>query len=219
MRIQLPFLALLLARLTFPGLADFSLQEPTAPAKKDPATLRARDLHQGLLVAADPWMKPEDYKARFGKKTPYDVGIIAIDVYFRNDGPQPIRLNLNTIKLTISLPNQTDQELASLRPETVAEFVYDSRPKKPGARRLPIPTGSGGNSKQMQELTLSLRSAQLGTDLIPPKTVVNGLLYFDLESHFNYVAFARLYIPDLAEMGTNKPLLFFDVSLGPPPTP
>ena len=110
MRSRLPFLALLFARLIFPSLADSSLQEPpAAPARKDPATLRAHDLHQGLLVAADPWVKPEDYKARFGKKTPYDAGIIAIDVYFRNDGPQPIRLNLNTIKLTISFPNQPDQ--------------------------------------------------------------------------------------------------------------
>jgi hypothetical protein len=220
MSTRLPFLAILLVRLILPSLPDFSLQEPpAAPAKKDPATLRARDLHQGLLVAADPWVKPEEYKARFGKKTPYDAGIIAIDVYFRNDGPQPIRLNLNTIKLTISFPNQPDQELASLRPEAVAEIIYDSNPKKPGARRLPIPSRSGGNSKEVQELSLSLRSAQLGTDLIPPKTVVNGLLYFDLEAHFNYVAFARLYIPDLAEMGTGKLLLFFDVPLGPPQTP
>ncbi len=170
-------------------------------------------------MAADPWVRPDEYKARFGKKTPYDAGIIAIDVYFRNDGPRPIRLNLNTIRLTISMPNETDQELAPLRPEAVAGAVYDTRPRKPGVRRLPIPTGSGNKSKQEQELIMSLRGVQLSTDLIPPKTVVNGLLYFDLDNHFNYVAFARVYIPDLSEMGTNKALLFFDVPLGPTETP
>lgn len=178
-------------------------------------------MHQGMLVAADPWVKPEEYKARLGKKTPYDAGVIAIDVYFRNDGPQPIRLNLGTIRLTISLPNQTDQELSPLRPEAIAEAVYDSNPKRPGgvASRLPIPIGSGSKNKQAQELALTLRGVMLSTDLIPPKTVVNGLLYFDLDGHFNYIAFARLYIPDLAEMGTGKTLLFFDVALGPPQTP
>jgi hypothetical protein len=222
MRSRLPFLPLLLAGLVFSGSRDLALQNPApATAKKDISTLRAHDLHQGMLVAADPWVKPEEYKARFGKKNPYDAGIIAIDVYFRNDGAQPIRLNLETIRLTISMPNQTDQELSPARPEAVAALVYDSKIKQPGAtqRRLPIPTGSRNKSKEEQELAVALRGVMLSTDLIPPKTVVNGLLYFDLNSHFNYIAFARLYIPDLAEMGTNKPLLFFDVSLGPPQTP
>jgi hypothetical protein len=221
MKPRLTFLAFLLIALAFAAGPDlFSQDQSPAPAKKDIATLRAHDLHQGMLVAADPWVKPEEYKARFGKKTPYDAGIIAIDVYFRNDGPQPIRLNLSTIRLTISMPNDTDQELTPLRPEVVAGAVYDPSPRKPGAqRRLPIPVGSGNKSKQEQELSLSLRGVMLATDLIPPKMVVNGLLYFDLDGHFNYVAFARLYIPDLAQMGTDKTLLFFDVPLGPPPTP
>jgi hypothetical protein len=223
MRSRLTFLALLVLGLAFaaaPNLFSQDQNQPPAPSKKDIATIRARDLHQGMLVAADPWVKSEEYKARFGKKTPYDAGIIAIDVYFRNDGPQPIHINLDTIRLTISMPNDTDQELSPLRPEAVAGAVYDPNPRKPGGqRRLPIPVGSGNKSKQEQELALSLRGVLLSTDFIPPKIVVNGMLYFDLNNHFNYIAFARLYIPDLAEMGTDKPLLFFDVALGPPQTP
>ncbi len=221
MRTRLPFLILPLIALILcgdPRLASQdqsqTQQQTPAPTRKDIATLKARDLHQDLLVAADPWMKPEEYKARFGKKTPYDAGIVAIDVYFRNDGAQPLRLNLNTIRLTVSLPDEADQELAPLRPATVAAAVYDTRPRKPGARRLPI--GGGSGTKQEQELMTALRDAQLSTDLIPPKLVVNGLLYFDVDSHFNYIAFSRLYIPDLSEMGTGKLLFFYDVPLGPP---
>jgi hypothetical protein len=222
MRSRLPFLTPILAALVLSGVSELSSQDhpqtqapsPAPNGKKDIATLRARDSHQDLLVAADPWIKPEAYAARFGKKTPYDAGIIVIDVYFRNDGPQPVRLNLDTIRLTVSLPNEADQELAPLRPAAVAGAVYDTRPRRPGARRLPIPTGGG--TKQQQELTVALRGAQLSTDLIAPKIVVNGLLYFDLDGHFNYVAFSRLYIPDLSQMGTEKTLFFFDVPLGPP---
>ncbi len=222
MRSRLAFLTLLLVRLAFTGAPDFYAQDQTetpAPAKKDITTLRAHDLHQGMLVAADPWMKPEEYKDRFGKKNPYGVGIVAIDVYFRNDGPLPIRINLDTIRLTISMPNETDQELAPLRAEAVALQVYDTRPRKPGSKKLPIPLGSGYKSKQEMELVTALREVQLSTDLIPPKVVVHGLLYFDLDSHFNYVSFSRIYIPDLAEMGTGKGLLFFDVALGSMQTP
>jgi hypothetical protein len=222
MRSRLTFLALLMVGLAFAGGAElFSQDPPPAAAKKDIATLRAHDLHQEMLVAADPWVKPEEYKARFGKKTPYDAGIIAIDVYFRNDGPLPIHINLDTIRLTISMPHDTDQELSPLRPEYVAGAVYGTNPKKGGGigSRLPIPTGSGNKSKQEQELAISLRGVLLSTDLIPPKIVVNGLMYFDLGGHFNYVAFARLYIPDLAQMGTDKGILFFDVPLGPPQEP
>jgi len=218
MRIRHPSLALLIASLAILCLARFPAQNagPT-PAKKDPSTLKARDQHQDLLVAADPWLKPEDYKSRFGKKTPFDAGIIAIDVYFRNDGVQPVRLNLDTIRLTISLPNTPDQELSPLRPQAVAEAVYTTDPLKPRGRRLPLPLPSSDKGKQMQELASSLRGVQLSTDLIPPKLVVNGLLYFDLGGHFNYISFARLYIPDLSRMGTDQPMFFFDVRFGPPP--
>jgi hypothetical protein len=221
MRSRLPFLAPILVALALCSAPDFYSQDqqqtqtpPVTTGKKDIATLRARDQHQDLLVAADPWVKPEEYKARFGKKTPYDAGIIAIDVYFRNDGPQPVRLNLDTIRLTVSFPNQADQELSPMRPAAVAGAVYDTRARNPGARRLPIPTGGG--TKQQQELAMELRGAQLSTDLVAPKIVVNGLLYFDLDGHFNYVAFSRLYIPDLSQMGTEKTLFFFDVPLGLP---
>jgi hypothetical protein len=218
MRTRLPFLTFILFALGICAASESwspnqDQAQPTGPAKKDIATLRAHDMHQDLLVAADPWTKPEDYKPRFGKKTPYDAGIIAIDVYFRNDGPQPLRLNLNTIRLTVSIPGEADQELAPMKPAAVAADVYDPRLRKPGTRRSPIP--SGGGSKQQQELMTALRDAQLSADLIPPKVVVNGLLYFDVNSHFNYISFSRVFIPDLAPMNTGKPLFFFDVPLGP----
>ena len=66
--------------------------------------LHARDSHQDLLIAADPYVTAERYKDTFGKHSPYAAGIVAIDVYFRNDNNTPIRLNPDTIRLEISLP-------------------------------------------------------------------------------------------------------------------
>ncbi len=76
MRTRLPFLILPLIALILcgdPRLASQdqsqTQQQTPAPTRKDIATLKARDLHQDLLVAADPWMKPEEYKARFSPQT------------------------------------------------------------------------------------------------------------------------------------------------------
>jgi hypothetical protein len=192
--------------------------QPPAP-RKDPGTLRARDSHQGLTVAVDPWTKEENYKQRFGKKTPFEAGIVAIDVYFKNEGAVPIRINLSAIRLTLAYPGQAEQELPPLRPEAVADFVFNKSGKDPTKKRapLPIPGLNSGNNKQMQELFLALKQAQISTDLVPPAGTVSGLFYFDMNGQFNLVAFSRLYVPDLKLMGSEKPLFFFDVPLVPVP--
>lgn len=180
--------------------------------KKDFATLVARDTHQGVTVAADPWMQPEDYKTRFGKKTPYDAGVIAIDIYFHNDGNIPLRVNLDTIRLTLAFEGQPEQDLPPLRPEVVADYVLNQSGAK-RSRRLSLPIGGGKPNKQMNEMTAIIRENQISTDLIPPKGTVNGFLYFDLGGEFDYIKSAKIYVPDLKEMETDKTLFFFDVPL------
>src|SRR5690242_700669 len=64
---------------------------PAKAGSADPAALpTTRDSHQGLLVAADPYTSSDRYKEKFGKHTPYEGGLIAIDLFFRNDNDLPI---------------------------------------------------------------------------------------------------------------------------------
>jgi len=185
---------------------------PQTVVKKDIATLVARDTHQGVTVAADPWLQPEDYKTRFGKKTPYDAGVIAIDIYFHNDGNIPLRVNLDTIRLTLAFEGQPEQDLPPLRAEIVADYILNQSGAKK-SRRLSLPIGGGKPNKQMNEMTALIRENQIATDLIPPKGTVNGFLYFDLGGEFDYIKSAKIYVPDLKEMETDKTLFFFDVPL------
>jgi len=53
----------------------------------------------------------------------------------------------------------------------------------------------------------------LQTDLVPPHSIVRGLFYFDVDGHFDWITSAKLYVPDLKMMGTDKTLFFFDVDL------
>ena len=188
-------------------------------AQKDPTKLPARESHQDLLVAADPWVNEDEYKARFPKDCPYDYGIMAIDVYFKNDGALPVRINLDTIRLTITHKESADENLPPLAANDVAEYMLGNNGggKNPTKRRrLPIPIHTGGNSKndkKVLELADVLHGVQLQTDLVPPHSIVRGLFYFDVDGHFDWITSARLYVPDLKTMGTDKTLLFFDVDL------
>jgi hypothetical protein len=210
-------LVLLMIPAALASAVAFQEKSSQAPTQKDPTKLPARDAHQDLLVAADPWVTAEEYKPRFPKDCPFDYGIMAIDVYFKNDGALPVRINLATIRLTITHERSANEELPPLSSNDVANYMLGGKGngKNPTKRsRLPIPIHpSDKNAKKVQELADALHAVQLQTDLVPPHSTVRGLLYFDMDGHFEWTATARLYVPDLKTMGTDKTLLFFDVDL------
>jgi hypothetical protein len=184
----------------------------------DPMSLRARDAHQDLTIAADPYVSSERYKKEiFGKNSFYVAGIIAIDVYFRNDNNVPIRVNPETIQLVISQPGQERQRLGPLSPEDVADRTLLTANANVRARRpFPFPGSSSttGHSKDWVEMTTTLRSVALGTDVLPPHATTHGFLFFDLNHDFGAIRTTHLYISDLAFMTDNKALFFFEIDLG-----
>jgi len=187
-----------------------------ALAQTDPASLPARDSHQGLLIAASPYISADRYKEKFGKRTPYDGGILAIELFFRNDNDSPIRVNLKTMQLVIGAPGGSRQRLDPLSPEEVADRVL-AKPKDPSPR-IPIPRVGAPRSphdKNWEEFAGTLRSAALATDLLPPHATTHGFVYFDINRHYDWLSNARFDVPDLSFMTGNKPLFFFQIDLAP----
>ncbi len=191
----------------------------TAPA--DPMSLPTRDAHQDLTVVADSYVKADRYKKEvFGKKSFYNAGIIAIDVYFRNDNNVPIRLNPQTIQLVISQPDLDRQRLGALSPEEVADRTLLTGASDVRARRpFPFPGSPTGpaHNKDWVEMTTTLRSVALGTDVLPPHATTHGFLFFDLNHDFDAIRYTHLYIPDLDFMTDHKALFFFEIDLGAAP--
>jgi hypothetical protein len=187
----------------------------TAPP--DPMSLPTRDAHQDLTIVADPYLREVRYsKEVFGKNSFYNAGIVAIDVYFRNDNNVPIRLNPGTIQLIISQPGQERQRLGPLSPEDVADRTLLTANSNIRAHRpFPFPgsSSSSGHSKDWVEMTTTLRSVALGTDVLPPHATTQGFLFFDLNHDFGAIRSSHLYIPDLAFMTDNKALFFFEIDL------
>ena len=186
-------------------------------APPDPVSLPARDSHQDLTIAADPYLRAERYKKEvFGKNSFYAAGIIAIDVFFKNDNNVPIRLNPGTIQLVISQPGLDRQRLGPLSPEDVADRTLLTANSNIRAHRpFPFPgsSSSSGHSKDWVEMTTTLRSVALGTDILPPHATTHGFLFFDLNHDFGAIRNSHLYIPDLAFMTDNKALFFFEIDL------
>ena len=181
-------------------------------AQTDPLTLPNRDSHQNLLIVADPYVTADRYRETFGKKSPYDAGIVAIDVYFRNDNDAPIRLNPGTIELVVSLPDEARQRLAPLSPEDVADRTLMMKASNPKVRpRLPFPIGGSdsGKGKDWNDMVTTIRSVAIGTDILPPHATTHGFLFFDLNHDFDAVRHSHVYIPDLEFMGSNNALFYF----------
>lgn len=230
MRLKLAILPATLVTLTaaaFMG-ARAQQQDSTPPANakatvaaagglsaKDPATLPFHDTHQGFTVAAEPLLKADEYKARFGKKTPYDTGIVAIEAYFRNDSAKPVQVSLEDIRLTVAAEGQEQQDLEPLSSKEVASDTLHEGGKAPGTRKLPpIPGVGNKHGKDWEELEVRLRSAQVPSDLVGPHATVHGLLYFDIDSRFDLIGVCRLYVPNLKFYASDQALLYFDVPLG-----
>lgn len=198
----------------------FAQNKSSAPARTtapDPASLPAHDSHQGLVIAADPYVSAERYKDKFGKHSPYDAGLIAIDLLFRNDNDLPVRVNLKTMELLVSVPGQSRQRLDPLSPEDVADRVLAKRPKDPSPR-FPVPrlgAPPSPHNKEWEEFVGDVREAGLNTDLLPPHGTAHGLVYFDIDRHYDWISSARVEVPDLAFMNDPKPLFFFEIDLGP----
>ena len=197
------------------GALSQSASPQTAPP--DPMTLPTRDAHQNLTIVADPYLREARYsKEIFGKKSIYTAGIAAIDVYFRNDDDAPIRLNLGTIQLVVSVPDQERQRLGPLSSEDVADRTLLTAESNVRAHRpFPFPGSPAGPSrnKDWVDMTATLHSIALSTDVLPPHATTHGFLFFDVNHDFTAIRSSHLYIPDLSFMTNKKALFFFEIDL------
>jgi hypothetical protein len=171
-----------------------------------------------LTVAADPWLTAERYKPAFPKKSPYNAGVLAIKMTFRNDSGESIKIGIERIRLNLSFDDSNRQELPPLSSEDLANVVLRPKAKTPSKPRLPIPlpSSSGGRDKNWEEYKRNAEEAGLHTGVVAPHSTTEGLLYFDLQGQFDLLGNARLYVPDLLALEKNQSLMYFDIDLSHP---
>jgi hypothetical protein len=187
-------------------------------SQSQPLKTSSLDSHDGLTIAADPWLSSERYKTAFPKKTPYGAGVLAIKVTFRNDSDESIKIGINRIRLTITFDENNRQDLPALSSELLADAVLHPKQKDSSKPRipLPIPASPGGRDKNWVEYKKLAEDVGLHDSVVAPHASIGGLLYFDLQGQFDLLSNAHLYIPDLISLEKNQTLMYFDIDLSHP---
>src|SRR5438046_10734299 len=94
-----------------------------------------------MTITARPWTGPARYKEKFPKKSPVAAGIVAVQVVFRNDSDDSMKVNLERIRLNLILSEEEHQALYALSPEEAADVITHPSTKKDNSKSLPIPLG------------------------------------------------------------------------------
>jgi hypothetical protein len=194
---------------------------PSRPASRaqrqsstKPITTASLDSHEGMTIAAEPWLSAERYKQAFPKKSPYAAGILAIKVTLRNDSAESIKVGIERIRLNLTFEDNGRQQLPALTSDQLADAVLHPRVKANKSRLpLPLPSSTGGRDKNWQEYQRLAEDKGLHASVVAPHSTTEGLLYFDLQNQFDLLANAHLYVPDLIALEKNQPLMFFDIDL------
>src|SRR5262252_3334714 len=201
------WMAIFLAVSIAPG--NSTAQQP-APLKTS-----ALESHEGLTISALPWTNPALYKEKFHKRSPYAAGIVAVQVVFRNDSDDSMKVNLERIRLNVTLSEEDHQALDALTSEQAADVILQPSVKNLGRSRFPIPIGGPkvGRDKKWVELEQELREAGVKASVVAPHSSAEGLLYFDLQHQFDLLSNAHLYVPDIIALEKNHGLMFFEIDL------
>jgi hypothetical protein len=187
-------------------------------AAQQQASLKASALesHEGMTISVRPWTDPALYKEKFHKKSPYAAGMVAVQVNFRNDSDDSMKVNLERIRLNVTLSEEERQAIDSLTSEEAADVILKPGAKNIGKSRFPIPIGGPkvGRDKKWTEVEEELRQAGVRASVIAPHSSVEGLLYFDVRSQFGLLSNSKLYVPDIVALEKNHGLMFFEIDLG-----
>jgi len=194
--------------------AKFQQNQPTTALKTS-----SLESHEGLTISARPWTDAAQYREAFPKNSPFSAGVLAIQVIFRNDSDESVKITIDRIRMSFQISDENRQELQPLRANEVADAVLKPGAKDPSTRkRLPLPVGipGGGNDKKWTELQAAAQNAAVPTGVVASHSNVKGLLYFDLRGQFDLLSTAHLYVPEVTVMKDNRALTFFEIDLSRP---
>jgi hypothetical protein len=194
------------------ALAQKSSSKPSAPQAS-----QAHDTHEGITVSAAPVTNKSRAKHIFGKANPLPAGILPVEVFLRNDTPEPVHISLESIQLDIHYLGGRIEGIDSLAPSQVAISIAHPRgnPSAPRQRRFPIGMAPV-RDKKVDQLADILRPLALSSDIVPPMGSIHGYLFFDLQDDMSVVDRSSLYIPHAMIIPSKKPLIFFEVSFAKP---
>ena len=136
-------------------------QTPTPDRPKTtPMKAQFMDTHEGMSIAVEPWTQAIAYKQQFPKKSPFSGGVVALQMTFRNDSDESIKIDVQSIRLLLLIGEDNRQELSPLTAEDVADTVLlSNNGKDPTQRRNPLPIPVGNRDRSRDKNWTELKDA------------------------------------------------------------
>ena len=119
----------------------FFLAPGKGTAQQTSLKTSALESHEGMTISAQPWTDPALYKEKFHKKSPYTAGVVALQVMFRNDSDDSLKVNLERIRLNVALSEEDHQALNPLTSDQAADVILKPGAKNVTRSRFPVPIG------------------------------------------------------------------------------
>lgn len=179
--------------------------------------------HEGMTISARPWTDPALYKDKFPKKSPMAGGVLAVQIAFRNDSDDGLKVDLQRIRLNVMISEDQPQALPALTADEAADAILAPVTKDPTSSRnkFPFPiskTKPPGRDKKWFELQTALGNAGVPSAVVAAHSTVQGLLYFDLQGQYDLLHSSHLYVPDVHSMKDQHAILYFEIDLSRPST-
>lgn len=198
----------LLALLMLPALV--AQQAPPT----DPASLPARDEHQGILVACRPVVERDRLRTLLGDRADR-AGVLPVELFVRNRGPVPLQIDPAGVFLVIERDGSRHR-LEPLAPDRVAQMLLHPQPPEIGVPRprlpVPLPRRSGRGQTQLER---RLEKMAFPRAPIPPGRTVSGWVFFAAGTQPAVLRRASLELTRLEWLGSTQPVMFFEIALAP----
>lgn len=165
----------------------------------------ARDAHEGVVAAAEPFDTPEENKSAFGKNDPLKAGFLPILLVIANNTDKTIRLD----DLSVQFMTRDRQKIEP----TPAEEVAIRLKKKPAYTVDPVPSPIPRRTPRRPRPNLEVLVHAFNMRMLPPRSSASGFFYFDTGQRYAWMDGSKLLARHLSWANDGQPLMDFEISL------
>ena len=159
--------------------------------------------HEGITIAAVPYITSEQAASAFGKVNPYERGILPVLAIIENGTGKALRLDL-----AVQFVDPDNHHLDAIPPEDVLTYQAIKKVPRIGPTTpLPIPLPKSNKKGPLN--TPEIVNRALSVKLIPPGEKAYGFFYFKAK----YAPGSKLYLNGLSNAASGKEYFYFDLPL------
>jgi len=178
------------------------------PDKKDeqkftPGAASSYAAHQTsekVTIGVLPYFNDDDARPVFGKRNPYNYGVLPVLVVIQNDSPKTIRVQ--PLQAVWVVPNGDRVDATPAK-----DVRYLNGARRPSA--MPGPPGMPpkviGHKNPLD--TWEIEGRAFAAEVLPPGQSASGFFYFQT----GYQRGASVYLSGLREVESGRELLYFEI--------